>query len=93
MGREANNELIWLSVFKQIVDSYVQAVRFIIHQPHNKMRQYEEYRRAEHIKGWTPMLAERFSNDRLNDEEQALRKYYRTEQTELGNASAKLVLQ
>ena len=82
MGREANNELIWLSVFKQIVDSYVQAVRFIIHQPHNKMRQYEEYRRAERIKGWTPVLAERFSNDRLNDEEQALRKYYRTEQTE-----------
>lgn len=82
MGREANNELIWLSVFKQIVDSYVQAVCFIIHQPHNKMRQYEEYRRAERIKGWTPMLAERFSNDRLNDEEQALRKYYRTEQTE-----------
>ena len=82
MGREANNELIWLSVFKQIVDSYVQAVRFIIHQPHNKMRQYEEYRRAERIKGWTPMLAERFSNDRLNDEEQTLRKYYRTEQTE-----------
>lgn len=82
MGREANNELIWLSVFKQIVDSYVQAVHFIIHQPHNKMRQYEEYRRAERIKGWTPMLAERFSNDRLNDKEQALRKYYRTEQTE-----------
>ena len=82
MGREANNELIWLSVFKQIVDNYVWAVRFIIHQPHNKMRQYEEYRRAERIKGWTPILAERFSNDRLNDEEQALRKYYRTEQTE-----------
>ena len=82
MGREANNDLIWLSVFKQIVDSYVQAVRFIIHQPHNKMHQYEEYRKAERIKGWTPMLAERFSNDRLNDEEQALRKYYRTEQTE-----------
>ena len=82
MGREVNNELIWLSVFKQIVDNYVQAVRFIIHQPHNKMRQYEEYRRAERIKGWTPTLAERFSNDRLNDEEQALRKFYRTEQTE-----------
>lgn len=82
MGREANNELIWLSVFKQIVDNYIQAVRFLIHQPHNKMRQYEEYRRAERIKGWTPMLAERFSNDRLNNEEQALRKFYRTEQTE-----------
>ena len=81
IGKEANNELIWLSVFKQIVDKYITAVRFIIHQPHNKMLQYEEYRRAERIKGWTPILAERFSNDRLNDEEQALRKFYRTEQT------------
>ena len=43
MGHEANNDLIWLSVFKQIVDGYIKAVRFIIHQPHNKMRQIEEY--------------------------------------------------
>ena len=81
IGQEANNELIWLSVFKQIVDNYIQAVYFIIHQPHNKMQQYEEYKRAERIKIWTPMLVEKFSNDRLNNEEQALRKYYRTEQT------------
>ena len=81
IGQEANNELIWLSVFKQIVDNYIQAVYFIIHQPHNKMQQYEEYRRAERIKNWTPMLVEKFSNDRLNNEEQALRKYYRIEQT------------
>ena len=82
MGREANNKLIWLSVFKQVVDNYLQAVRFIINRPHNKTHQFEEYRRAERIKGWTPLLAEKFSNDRLNDEDHALRKYYRTEQTE-----------
>ncbi len=82
MGLEANNELIWLSVFKQIVDNYIQAVRFIIHRPHNKIRLYEEYQRAERIKGWTPLLTERFSNDRFNDEEQALRNYYCTELSE-----------
>lgn len=82
MGHEANNELIWLSVFKQIVDNYVQAVRFILHQPHNKTHRYEEYRRAERIKAWTPQMAERFMNDRRTDADKALRHYYRTEQVE-----------
>ena len=82
MGHEANNDLIWLSVFKQIVDGYIKAVRFIIHQPHNKMRQIEEYQRAERIKHWTPTMIERFSNDRLNNESQALRLYYLTTHAE-----------
>ena len=82
MGREANNELIWLSVFKQIVDNYIQAVQFILHQPHNKVQELEEYRRAERIKEWNPMIAERFVNDRLNDEQKALHTYYRTQRVE-----------
>lgn len=82
MGHEANNDLIWLSVFKQIIDNYIQSVRFILHNPHNKMQEIEEYRRAERIKGWTPSVAERFVNDRLNNEQKALRKYYRTERVE-----------
>jgi len=82
MGREANNDLIWLSVFKQIIDSYIQSVRFILHNPHNKMQDIEEYRRAERIKGWIPSVAERFVNDRLNNEQKALRNFYRTERVE-----------
>lgn len=80
MGNEANNELIWLSVFKQIVDSYVQAVRFVIHQPHNKIQEIEEYRRAERIKEWNVREAEKFVNDRLTDSQKAFQRYYRTEQ-------------
>ena len=82
MGNEANNDLIWLQVFKQIIDNYIQAVRFILHQPHNKMQELEEYRRAERIKGWSPMVIEQFVNDRLSNEQKALRKYYRTERVE-----------
>lgn len=82
MGHEANNDLIWLSVFKQIIDNYIQSVRFILHCPHNKMHEIEEYRRAERIKGWTPSVVEQFVNDRLNNEQKALRKYYRTERSE-----------
>ena len=82
IGHEANNELIWLSVFKQIVGSYVQSVRFIIHQPHNKMRLIEEYNKADRIKSWTPQLEERFVNDRKINAEKAVRHYYRTERAE-----------
>jgi hypothetical protein len=81
-GDEANNELIWLQVFKQIVYNYVQAVHFILHQPHNKMLELVEYRKAERIKGWMPQVAERFVNDRLNDGQNALKTYYRTERVE-----------
>ena len=81
IGHEANNELIWLSVFKHIVDSYVQSVRFIIHQPHNRMQQIEEYRKADRIKSWTPQLEERFINDRKTNAGKAVRRYYRTERT------------
>ncbi len=82
IGKEANNELIWLSVFKQIVDKYVQAVRFVIHKPHNKMQQIEEYKKADRIKTWTPQLIDRYTNDSKADSDKALRQYYRTERTE-----------
>ena len=82
IGNDANNELIWLSVFKQIIDNYIIAVRFVINQPHNRMYQVEEYNRAERIKGWSHTVAEKFVNDRLFDEQKALRTYYRTEATE-----------
>ena len=82
MGIEANNELIWLSVFKQIVDNYIQSIRFIVHQPHNKMVELEEYRRAERIKIWDAQLTESFINDKCNDENKALHKYYRTHRVE-----------
>ena len=76
MGIEANNELIWLSVFKQIVDNYIQSIRFIVHQPHNKMVELEEYRRAERIKIWDAQLTESFINDKCNDENKALHKQF-----------------
>lgn len=85
LGREANNELIWLSVFKQVIDSYVMAVRYILNKPHNQTITNTEYRRAERIKQWTPTLEEAFSNDRCSDEEKVLRKYYRIDVAEATN--------
>ena len=85
LGGEANNELIWLSVFKQIIDSYVMAVRYILNRPHNQTVTNIEYHRAERIKHWTPSLEESFGNDRSGDAENAFRKHYRIEVAEATN--------
>jgi hypothetical protein len=53
-----------------------------VHQPHNKMVELEEYRRAERIKIWDAQLTESFINDKCNDENKALHKYYRSHRVE-----------
>lgn len=84
-GNEANNDLIWLSVFKKIVGSYIIAVRYILYAPHNKDFTSIEFRRPDRIKRWTNQLTEEFCNDEARDKEFAYRKHYRTEQIESTN--------
>ena len=43
LGKDANNDLIWLSIFKQIIEKYIVAVRYILHAPHNKDVSVVEY--------------------------------------------------
>ena len=85
LGNEANNDLIWLSVFKKIVEGYIIAVRYILHTPHNKDFTSVEYRRPDRIKRWTNSLTEEFCDDEAKDKEYAYRKHYRTEQIESTN--------
>jgi hypothetical protein len=81
-GGEANNDIIWLSIFKGIIHGYIDAVRYILHRPHIRYIRTEEFSRAERIKRWDNRLAERFINDRIADEDKALRNYYQYSQTE-----------
>ena len=80
LGRDANNDLIWLSIFKQIIEKYIVAVRYILQSPHNKNVETVEYKKPDRIKIWTNTLAEQYSNDKSKDWGEAARKYYRTEQ-------------
>lgn len=82
LGKEANNDLIWLSIFKQIIEKYIVAVRYILHAPHNKDVAIVEYQKPDRIRNWTNTLAEQYSNDSARDWAAAARKYYRTEQTD-----------
>lgn len=78
-GKEANNDLIWLSIFKEVIDSYLISIRHILNAPHNKHYTRIEHLRADRIKKWTNPLAEEFSEDRSQNSDKALRKYYRNE--------------
>lgn len=79
-GKEANNDIIWLSVFKQIIDGYLRAIRFILNAPHNKIIINEEYLRPERIKHWTNFLALHYKNNEKCNASKARHTYYRTEQ-------------
>ncbi len=79
-GKETSNDLIWLSVFKQIIDGYMRAIRFILNAPHNKIVINEEYLRPDRIKHWTNSLALRYKNDEKRNVSKARHTYYRTEQ-------------
>lgn len=82
LGKEANNDLIWLSIFKQIIEKYIVAVRYILHAPHFKDTPVVEYQKPDRIKLWTNPLAEQYANDRVRDRDAAALKYYRTEQVD-----------
>ncbi|MBR7083738.1 MAG: extracellular solute-binding protein [Oscillospiraceae bacterium] len=81
-GREANNDIIWLAVFKNIIEGYINSVRYIIHRPHFRNHHYVDYLKAERIKKWSPVLSERFANDWCEDKERALNNLYRVERQE-----------
>ncbi len=81
-GREANNYIIWLAVFKDIIDGYLNSVRYILHRPHFRDHHHVEYLKAERIKKWNPHLTERFANDWHEDRERALNNLYRLERQE-----------
>ena len=56
----SKNDVVWLSIFRNIVQGYFKAVDFIINKPHIRVRTEVRYSRADRIKYWTPDMAERY---------------------------------
>ena len=75
---ERNNNIIWLSIFKNVVDEYFRSVRFIMSRPNNKPVRTVYYARPERIRRWSPQQEERY-RDLGKDAEM---HYFRYEQTE-----------
>lgn len=75
---ERNNSIIWLSIFKNVVNDYFKNVKFIMSRPNNKPVRKTYTTRPAKIRHWSQREAERFC-DRQEDAEYY---YYRYEQTE-----------
>ncbi len=75
---ERNNNIIWLSIFKNIVDEYFRNIRFIISRPNNKPIRKTYYARPERIRKWSQQEEERYRNMGSDAE----KHYFRNEQIE-----------
>lgn len=60
-GGRSNNDIVWLSIFRQIVADYVKAVTYIVNRPHLRQTTEVRYDRANRIKRWTPRMTENFA--------------------------------
>ena len=76
---ERNNSIIWLSIFKNVVDEYFKNVRFVISRPNNKAIRKTYHARPDRIRRWSQQEEERYKNMG----EDADMHYFRYEQTEL----------
>ncbi len=77
-GGRSNNDVVWLSIFRNIVGAYVKAVTYIVNRPHLRQTTEVHYSRPDRIKRWTPQMAERFA--RVEAEQRLDREFFRHEE-------------
>ena len=75
---EKNNHIIWLSIFKTVVDDYFKNVRFVMAKPNNKPIRKSYHARPDRIRRWSQREEERYKNMGQDAE----MHYFRYEQTE-----------
>lgn len=75
---ERNNSIIWLSIFRSVVDDYFKNVRFIMSRPNNKPVRKTYHARPERIRRWSQQEEERYRNMGTD----ADKHYFRYEQME-----------
>ena len=75
---EKNNHIIWLSIFKSVVDDYFKNVRFVMSRPNNKPVRKTYHARPDRIRRWSQQEEERYKNMGQDAE----MHYFRYEQME-----------
>lgn len=77
-GGKSNNDVVWLSIFRNIAKDYEKWVRFIVNKPHLQQTREVRHDRADRIKRWSPQMAERFAH--IEAEGRLAQEYFRHEQ-------------
>lgn len=68
-----SNDLIWLSIFKSIVADYILAITYIVNKPHFRVERRVYQHRADAIKHWSPLMAERLNEAAYDDRLESMR--------------------
>lgn len=77
-GGRSNNDIVWLSIFRNIVSEYVRAVTYISNRPHLRQTHTVHHDRTYRIKRWTPRMEEEYAE---RESEQTInRAYFRHEE-------------
>lgn len=74
----SNNDIVWLSIFLNVVEDYVKSVNYIVNRPHLKVQSQVRFDKAERIKRWSPKMCERFVE--CKQESRLNRAYFRNEE-------------
>lgn len=78
-GGKSNNDVVWLSIFRNIAKDYDKWVRYIVNKPHLRQSREVRFNRADRIKRWTSRMEEQYAEveycGRLD------REYFRHEET------------
>lgn len=77
-GGKSNNDVIWLSIFRNIAKDYEKWVRFIVNKPHLRQTREVRFDRADRIKHWSPQMAEKYYD--VEAEGRLEREYFRHEE-------------
>lgn len=77
-GGKSNNDVIWLSIFRNIAKDYEKWVRYIVNKPHLRQSREVRYDRADRIKRWSPLMAEKYNE--VKEEGRLDREYFRHEE-------------
>ena len=75
-GKEHNN-LIWLSIFRSVINDYIKAMEFVVNKPHVKELRRENFSKADQIRRWTSSMEEEYY--RAESEQILDRKLFRHE--------------
>lgn len=77
-GGKSNNDVIWLSIFRNIAKDYEKWVRYIVNKPHLRQSREVRYDRADRLKRWSPLMAEKYY--KVKEEGRLDREYFRHEE-------------
>lgn len=78
-SRRSGREDEWLDIFRQFVDPYILAVKWIVQSPHLRYQPQTQFERADRIRRWTPQLSNRYQAMNSDMKERSLFRVERIE--------------